>query len=243
MTLDDKLAAFRAREPLAALDLPLAEAAAHGIRLHKSCLASMSCEPNVVCASGRLAKGSPAFVGAFSYLNDGGYLKDAVFIGRYCSIGRRVSIGAAMHRIDGLSSSPALRGATAEPYAAQEVERLFGKRPARRAPMTIVENDVWIGDGAVLLPGVRVATGAVVAANAVVTHDVGPYEVVGGVHARCLRHRFPPDVVDALLASRWWNAPHEWLQSLPTGHVLRFLEAFGGHAFEPVLLPTYRLVA
>jgi hypothetical protein len=70
---------------------------------------------------------------------------------------------------------------------------------------------VWIGHGAVVLPGVTVATGAVVGANAVVTSDVGSYEIVAGVPARRIRTRFPVPIIDGLLASQWWDWPDERL--------------------------------
>lgn len=225
MSIEAKLARFVARQALDCIEVDVAAAwTQHAIRLHKSCLATTCCEDNAACASVRLGKGVRAFIGRHSYMNDGGYLRGPVFIGRYCSIGRRVSIGAAMHAMDGLSTAPVLEGAPGDDYSVAEAERLFGKARPRRGRLTVLENDVWVGDGAVLLPGVRVGTGAVIAANSVVTRDVAPYEVVGGVNAKTVRHRFPPDVVDALLASRWWDLDPDGLKALPLGHVLRFLE-------------------
>ena len=72
---------------------------------------------------------------------------------------------------------------------------------------TIVGNDVWLGYQALILPGVTIGNGAIVAARAVVAADVPPYTVVGGNPARELKRRFPPDVVDELEAIAWWNWP------------------------------------
>ena len=72
---------------------------------------------------------------------------------------------------------------------------------------TVIGNDVWIGYDALLMPGVKVGDGAVIAARAVVTGDVPPYAVVGGNPAKAVKRRFPDEVVVELLAIRWWDWP------------------------------------
>jgi len=73
-----------------------------------------------------------------------------------------------------------------------------------RGPITI-GNDVWIGVGAILLPGVTIGDGAIVSAGAVVAGDVPPYAIVGGSPARVLRRRFDSDTIAAMLRIRWWD--------------------------------------
>jgi virginiamycin A acetyltransferase len=68
-----------------------------------------------------------------------------------------------------------------------------------------VGNDVWIGQEATIMPGVRIGDGAIVAAKSVVVTDVPPYAIVGGNPARVIRLRFTDDVVADLLAIRWWD--------------------------------------
>lgn len=173
--------------------------------------------------------GFAGFLGAHSYMNGGGYLRDRVLIGRYASIGRRVTIGAATHELDGLSTSPAL---AAHPPGL-----------ARPPAVTILESDVWIGDGVVVLPGRRIGTGAVVGANAVVTRDVPPYAVVAGAPARLLRRRFDDSTCEALLASRWWDLPHQRLKRLPLHDVPGLLARLRDEPPEVAERPVFALLA
>ena len=69
----------------------------------------------------------------------------------------------------------------------------------------VVGSDVWIGYEAVILSGVTIGDGAIIGARAVVTHDVPPYTIVGGVPARPIRRRFDDDTVERLLRLRWWD--------------------------------------
>lgn len=125
-------------------------------------------------------------IGYRSYANDSFFRN--VEIGRFCSIGRRCSIGAARHPVSTLSTHPAA----------------FPDR-FEVGPRTVVGNDVWIGDNVVVMAGLTLADGAVIGAGAVVTRDVGPYEIVGGVPARLIRNRFDAETVARLTASQWWR--------------------------------------
>lgn len=77
----------------------------------------------------------------------------------------------------------------------------------------VIGNDVWIGYEAVILAGVTVGDGAVIGARAVVTKDVPPYTIVGGVPAKPIRKRFSEDLIAALLELRWWDWPEERLKA------------------------------
>ena len=72
---------------------------------------------------------------------------------------------------------------------------------------TVIGNDVWIGRDAVVMPGVTVGDGAIIAASAVVASDVAPYTAVGGNPARLLKKRYPDQDIDRLLRLAWWNWP------------------------------------
>jgi acetyltransferase-like isoleucine patch superfamily enzyme len=107
----------------------------------------------------------------YSYIGPGCIIEAGVELGPYAMLGPRVSIVGADHVFD-----------------RPGVPIIFSGRPEPRA--TMVEADAWVGCGAILLAGVRVQRGAIVAAGAVVTKDVPPYEIHGGVPARKIRDRF-----------------------------------------------------
>ncbi len=73
----------------------------------------------------------------------------------------------------------------------------------------IIGNDVWIGYDAVIMAGVTIGDGAIIGTRAVVTKDVAPYSIVGGVPAREIRKRFAPEVVERLRELKWWNWPED----------------------------------
>ncbi len=81
----------------------------------------------------------------------------------------------------------------------------------RRQTRVTVGNDVWMGHNAIVMGGVNVGDGAVIAAGAVVTHDVAPYEIVGGVPAVHIGWRYDEDTIAAMLRIKWWNWSHEEL--------------------------------
>ncbi len=104
-------------------------------------------------------------------------------IGRYCSIAQEVVfILNADHRIDTISSFPF------------KVKVLCEKFEGTSKGDIYVEDDVWIGYGAIITSGVRIGQGAVVAAGAVVTKDVPPYAIVGGIPAKVIKYRFEPEI-------------------------------------------------
>jgi len=129
-------------------------------------------------------------------------------IGKFCSIAGHVRINpgnhplwrAALHHFTYRSRSYEL-----DPEDDQEFFNW------RRDHPVVLGDDVWIGHGAILLPDVKVGTGAVVGAGAVVTKDVRPFTIVAGVPAKTLRRRVPPEVEAALMRIRWWDWPHEKL--------------------------------
>ena len=79
---------------------------------------------------------------------------------------------------------------------------------------TVIGNDVWIGQNAVILPGVHIGDGAIIGANSVVGSDVEPYTIVVGNPARVLRKRFDEELIDLMLRLKWWDKSIEEIDSL-----------------------------
>ena len=77
----------------------------------------------------------------------------------------------------------------------------------------VVGNDVWIGYDAVIMAGVTIGDGAIIGTRAVVTKDVEPYSIVGGVPAKEIRKRFTPEIIKKLMEIQWWNWPIEKIRS------------------------------
>ena len=132
---------------------------------------------------------------------------DRLTVGKFCSIacGARFLMNSANHAMGSLSTY-------VFPIFCEEWDHGMKVTEAwdNRGGIA-VGNDVWIGYEAVILSGVTIGDGAIVAARSVVTKDVPPYTVVGGVPARPIRRRFGQETIDALLELKWWDWPPEKL--------------------------------
>ncbi|GAB6043374.1 Vat family streptogramin A O-acetyltransferase [Endothiovibrio diazotrophicus] len=133
------------------------------------------------------------------------FVGDKLIIGKFCAIARGVKfiMNGANHKMSGISTYPF---------------QIFGKGWEKVMPEmtalpykgdTVVGNDVWIGYDALIMPGVRIGDGAIVSSRSVVVSDVPAYTIVGGNPARPIRSRFPPEVVERLVAIAWWAWPIE----------------------------------
>ena len=154
----------------------------------------------------RFAKLINTNLGEHSYIGVGSWAT-CCEIGPFCSIGAKTNIGLTQHTLNTISTSPIFqlqRNATGVSWT----ERDYSPN-ILDTPKTILEADVWVGSNAIIMPGIKLHTGCVIGAGAVVTHDVPPFAIVAGVPARILRYRFSQDVIDRLLEIKWWNLPDE----------------------------------
>ena len=137
------------------------------------------------------------------------FIGDRLRIGKFCAIARGVKfiMNGANHQMDGISSYPFF---------------IFGNgwEDARPAPGelpykgdTVIGNDVWLGYDVLIMPGVTIGDGAIIAARSVVTADVAPYTIAGGNPAQPLRARFDADTVRRLQAIAWWDRPAAWIST------------------------------
>jgi acetyltransferase-like isoleucine patch superfamily enzyme len=161
-------------------------------------------------------------IGDHTYVQENATICDAE-VGKFCSIAMGASIGVPQHQLSSVSSHPAfyLRNTPlAKTYSDQDMFRTFHK--------TFIGHDVWIGQNAIIMNGLRVGIGAVIGAGAVVTRDVPAYAVVGGVPAQIIKYRFDEKLRNDLLGSKWWDMPEEWMENNYSlfQDPLKFLEYF-----------------
>ncbi len=129
--------------------------------------------------------------------------REKLVIGKFCSIacGAKFLFNSANHALGSLSSYPFPIFFEEWDLTVENIPRAWDNKGN-----IVVGNDVWIGYEAVVL---TIGDGAVIGARAVVTHDVPPYAIMGGVPAKLIRKRFDDDTIQSLLSLRWWDWPEE----------------------------------
>ena len=159
------------------------------------------------CEVGARTKVAESVFGDYSYVvNDSDII--CTTLGKFCSIAAQTRINPGNHPLKRVMMSHV--GYRSSAYGLGNDDAAFFEW--RRSTPVTLGNDVWIGHGAVVLPGVSIGTGAAVGAGSIVTKDVPPFAIVVGNPARVLRLRFSEAVVAALLSIAWWDWPHERLR-------------------------------
>lgn len=134
---------------------------------------------------------------------------DRLVIGKFCSIacGAKFIFNCANHTLKSLSTYTF-------PLFFEEWDLPKSKVAASwdNKGDIVIGNDVWIGYDAVIMAGVKIGDGAIIGTRAVVTKDVEPYSIVGGVPAKEIRKRFSPDVIEKLQSLQWWNWSRDKIQ-------------------------------
>lgn len=169
------------------------------------------------------------YMGAFSYGVNGFFF--GCRIGRYCSFGEQVQVGRHPHAMHWVTTSPYFYtpyGNVLDMALPDGIEMAPSDFRHKTGPgvakITTIGNDVWIGHGGFIMPGITIGDGAVVGAMAVVTKDVPPYAVVVGSPARIMKFRFPDKQVKMLLNSKWWEYAPWDLKGAPVDDIPAFVE-------------------
>ncbi len=130
-------------------------------------------------------------------------------IGRYCSIASYVRVIKSKHPTkDWVSTHPAFFSTRKQCGMTYARSNLYDEK----SELTVIGSDVWIGQGASVIEGVKIGDGAIIAAGAVVTKDVPAYAIVAGVPAKLMRYRFSEDEIEKLLELKWWDKSNEWVR-------------------------------
>ncbi|CBN54179.1 Streptogramin A acetyltransferase [Kamptonema sp. PCC 6506] len=166
-----------------------------------------------VCFIKNFVKSPNIIVGDYSYYDDPvdpegfernvlyNYGSDRLIIGKFCAIATNVKfiMNGANHKLDGISTYPFPIFGNGWESAMDKLMDL----PSRGD--TVIGNDVWIGYESLIMPGVKIGDGAIVAARAVVVNDIPPYTVAGGNPARPIKQRFSDAEIAQLLEIKWWD--------------------------------------
>ena len=166
-----------------------------------------------VCFIKNFVKSPNIIVGDYSYYDDPvdpegfernvlyNYGSDRLIIGKFCAIATNVKfiMNGANHKLDGISTYPFPIFGNGWETAMDKLMNL----PSRGD--TIIGNDVWIGYESLIMPGVKIGDGVVIAARSVIVSDIPAYTVVGGNPARPTKQRFSDDEIAQLVETRWWD--------------------------------------
>jgi acetyltransferase-like isoleucine patch superfamily enzyme len=146
-------------------------------------------------------------IGAYTYFAGDDFFRNCE-LGAFCSIAPRVQAGIGSHPSHGfVSTHPAFFSKKSSSFQGNFAED-ENFEPYKNIQ---IGNDVWIGRSSILLDGITIGSGAIIGAGAVVTKNVDPYAIVGGVPARLIRKRFTDEQIAFLLELKWWEKDESWL--------------------------------
>ena len=169
---------------------------------------------NRLCFLKNIIKNPNIIVGDYTYYDDFenvdnfeknvkyhfNFVGDKLIIGKFCMIASDVTfiMNGANHLTEAVSAYPFAI------FGGDWANAMEGKTYPTKGD-TNIGNDVWMGFGATIMPGIQVGDGAIIASKSVVTKDVAPYTIVGGNHAKQIRKRFTEQQILALQEIKWWN--------------------------------------
>lgn len=177
-------------------------------------------EENASISNG-LLKSESIKIGAFSYIRSGYELYGIIEIGRFCSIGNNVILGLDSHQhpTNWLSTS----------LFSQALSERYDKFRGTVSKISI-GHDCWIARDAVIMDGVEIGNGAIVASRAVVTKNVPPYAIVAGVPARVIKFRFSQEIIHQLSLHEWWNIDAKILEGISFENISAAMQELNFHS-------------
>ena len=131
-------------------------------------------------------------------------------IGKFCAIAADVRLNALNHPFERISQHK-ITYRPNEYFVGAKIDRIFRER--RQNARVAIGHDVWIGHGAIVMPGINIGHGAIIAAGAVVTKNVESHAIVAGVPAKRIKWRFNKSIRERIIKLQWWNWDHDKLAS------------------------------
>jgi acetyltransferase-like isoleucine patch superfamily enzyme len=151
---------------------------------------------------------SNVVMGDFSYIGNYSVILEAN-IGKFCSIAHNVQVASGKHPMNTFVSTHPFMYSNSKFWDKKIFDRDY-HNPLRQVT---IGNDVWICVNAVIADGVTIGDGAIILSNTVVSKDVEPYTIVGGVPAKCIRKRFEDKEIEFLQKIKWWDKDIKWIEN------------------------------
>lgn len=152
-------------------------------------------------------------MGKYSYIGEN--CRISAYIGNFCSISSNVKVVEGSHPLHFVSTSPVFYSINKQSNSTFVSKSLYDDLLTFQNLNYAckIGNDVWIGENVIIKGGISIGDGACIAMGAVVTKDVPPYAVVGGVPAKVIKYRFNDETIEMLLKKKWWYRTDEWIKN------------------------------
>lgn len=181
-------------------------------RIEKKCIVR-NVEMGEYCHIGENSRVYSTYIGYGSGISRDSIM-DSVLIGKYTTLGPDIKVITGQHPTSKIvSTHPAFYSVRGQMGFTYVDKTIFNEtRFAKDQYKVVIGNDVWIGSYTRIMEGVTIGDGAVVAAGAIVTRDVPPYAIVGGIPAKIIKYRFDTKTIQKLIELKWWDKNQAWIK-------------------------------